>query len=236
MKTKPSRNRRWTPAELDELRHRYADEATQRIAADIARTPRACYGMADKLGLRKSDAYLAKVVAALAKAGAASGKSSLFTPGNVPWNAGTKGQGVSGRHPNTVKNYFGPGNRPHGWRPVGSTRVSADGYLQRKCSDTGYPPRDWVPVHRIVWEAAHGPVPARHRVTFRAGRIITDEASITPEALECISPAEAMRRNSLHARMPKPLARLVQLRGQITRQINRKLRERQQQTESTDNT
>ncbi|EMM6737362.1 HNH endonuclease, partial [Pseudomonas aeruginosa] len=38
---------------------------------------------------------------------------------------------------------FKKGQKPHTWLPVGSTRISADGYLQRKISDTGYPPRDW---------------------------------------------------------------------------------------------
>ena len=55
-------------------------------------------------------------------------------------------------------------------------------------SDTGYAPRDWVSVQRLVWEAAHGPIPPGHRIAFKGGKPVTDEALIVPEALECITP------------------------------------------------
>jgi hypothetical protein len=34
--------------------------------------------------------------------------------------------------------------------------------------------RNWVAVHRLVWEQAHGPVPPGHIVVFRPGRHTTD--------------------------------------------------------------
>ena len=213
--------RAWTGPELEQLRRRYADEPTQRIADSLGRSARSLYYKANALGLYKSAAYLEQVGQDLARAGASVSKLTRFKPGDRPWNAGTKGQGLTGLHPNTVRNHFGPGHRPATWLPVGSTRISHDGYLQRKLTDTGYPPRDWVPVHRSVWEAAHGPVPAGHRIVFLGGKPITDEALIVPEALECVTPAEMMRRNSYHRHLPPELARLVQLRGQLQRQIKR---------------
>ena len=45
---------------------------------------------------------------------------------------------------------------------------------------------------------------------------------ITPDVVECISRRENMLRNSVHTRLPKPLASLVQLRGALQRQINRR--------------
>ena len=62
---------------------------------------------------------------------------------------------------------FKPDTRPHTWKPIGSTRLSREGYLQRKISDTGYPPKDWVGVHILMWQEAHGPLPKGFAVSFR---------------------------------------------------------------------
>lgn len=196
------------------LRARYPHEPTAVLAAELGRTERMVYSQAKNLGVRKSEAYLASPAAC------------QFRPGFTPWNKGVKG--ATGKHPNTAAHHFKPGNRPHTWVPVGTLRVSPDGYLQRKLSDTGYWPRDWVGVHRSVWEAAHGPVPEGRVVVFKAGRRTTDAARITPDALECITRRELMQRNSVH-RHGSEIYRAAQLRGAITRQINRRLRAEQQQ-------
>lgn len=51
--------RHWTDIELEILRRNYADSATEDIARALERSPRAVYDMAEGLGLRKSEAYLA---------------------------------------------------------------------------------------------------------------------------------------------------------------------------------
>ena len=86
-------------------------------------------------------------------------------------------------------------------------------------------------VHRMVWEAAHGPVPEGHLVVFRPGQRTSVLGEITLERLDCITRAENCRRNSSHRHGPE-LQRLAQLRGCITRQINARLRKRQ--TEADD--
>ena len=80
-------------------------------------------------------------------------------------------------------------------------------------------------MHRLVWEAACGAVPDGHIVVFRPGRKTTDPDKITLDALELLTRAENMRRNSVHSKYPPEVARLVQLRGALTRQINRKAKE-----------
>jgi hypothetical protein len=47
---------------------------------------------------------------------------------------------------------------------------------------------------------------------------------ITLGRLELISRAENMRRNSYHTRYPKEVAQLIQLRGALNRQINKRLK------------
>lgn len=209
------------------MRRDYADCPTEQIAHRLARTARQVYSKAKNLGLRKSAGYLSSAAACRLTGDDARGREQRFKPGHATWNKGLRG--VTGKHPNTVKHHFRPKNRPHTWVPVGSFRMH-DGLVERKVSDTGYPPRDWVGVHRLVWTAAHGPVPPGHVVVFRPGRHSVDPERITIDSLECIDRRELMRRNSVH-RHGHEIYRAAQLRGAITRQINRRLRAEQQQHE-----
>jgi len=102
----------------------------------------------------------------------------------------------------------------HNHRPVGSTRVSVDGYIEIKTSE----PRTWRQLHRELWKEHHGAYPAKDRVVvFRDG----NQQHCVIENLEEISRADLCRRNSYHNYGPE-LAKLVQLRGAVTRQINLK--------------
>jgi hypothetical protein len=107
-------------------------------------------------------------------------------------------------------------------------RTTKDGYLQRKVSDTGHGATDWRAVHALVWESAHGPIPKGSVVIFKPGRKTTDESAIAADGLECLSRAELMRRNSVHSKYPPEIARLVQLRGAINRQINKRAHQEQE--------
>ena len=147
-----------------------------RLEYDEAVEEALCFGWVDskanKLGLRKSAAFFARDLGGRMLKGGRMSVATQFQPGATPWNKGQHYQAL-GR---SIDTQFKPGARPHTWRPVGSLRVNADGYLQRKLTDTRYPPRDWVAVHRTVWEAAHGPVPGQHVVVFkRTGQPINME-------------------------------------------------------------
>lgn len=90
------------------------------------------------------------------------------------------------------------------------------------------PVRRWIPVHRLVWEAAHGPIPSGHAVVFRPGQHSVDERAITLDKLELVTRAELMRRNSYHTNYPPELKKLVQLRGALVRKINHRSRKETQ--------
>jgi hypothetical protein len=108
---------------------------------------------------------------------------------------------------------FQPGSKPFNWVPVGTERVR-DGYLCRKLTDTGYPPRDWVPVHILLWREHHGTVPDGHVVVFRD----RNPRNIVLDNLECISRTELMRRNTVH-NMPAPLKQVIRLKGALKRRV-----------------
>lgn len=211
----PAGRRHWTRAEIDFLRISYPDTPTVEIAARLGRGIRATYEKANALGIGKSAAFLAS-----SRAGRFDGVRGLptrFKPGQTPWNKGTHFS-AGGR---SAETRFRKGQKPHTWNPVGHERITKDGILQRKVSDTGCTPRDYKAVHTLVWEAAHGPVPKGHIVVFRD----RDRRNFALANLECISRTENMRRNSVH-RLPKEVAQAVQLRGALNRKINRITKER----------
>lgn len=218
--------RRWTDVEIAVLRAFYPNSKTEDIAAALKRPTHAVYNKALAMGLRKSEAYLASPDAG--RLDGKRGAGSRFVAGQPSWNKGIKGS--SGQHPNTVRCHFRKGERRgaanNNYVPIGSERITKDGYLERKVTDDPniVPARRWVGVHRLVWEAAHGPIPPGHAVAFLPGRRTADAALITEDALELVSRGELARRNHPRARSPE-LASLVQLKGAITRQVNRIARE-----------
>lgn len=216
--------RAWTPYEIGELRTWYAIWPISKLAAHIGCSVAQVSQAAYHHGLRKSPQHLAKQRAQCQHAGNDPGAAHRFKPGFTPWNKGVPGS--TGKHPNTAANHFKPGNlngrAAHLVQPIGALHVTDEGILERKTGTLpGASNLRWTPVHRLVWQAAHGPVPAGHIVAFKPGRKSTELALITLDAIELITRAENMRRNSLH-NLPKDLAELVQLRGALNRQINKR--------------
>jgi len=103
------------------------------------------------------------------------------------------------------------------YQPIGTERITRDGYLERKIHD-GLPRQSrWRAVHLLLWEEANGRVPPGHAIAFRDG----DKRNLDLVNLHLVSRAELMRRNSCHNYGPE-MARLVQLKSAIARQINKR--------------
>ena len=147
--------------------------------------------------------------------GIRSGRTGRFEKGHTPHNKGVRGWQAGGR---SEKTRFKPGQRGINWMPVGSERITGEGILQRKVSDTGYPPRDWKSVHVLLWERHHGPVPDGHIVVFRDGNPVKIEI----ENLACITRAENLFRNSIH-NLPEALKDVIRIRGVLNRHINQRI-------------
>lgn len=212
-----SRGRRpWSAVEQAHLRRFFADTPTRQIADTLGRTPAQVWGEAGRLGLRKSPEYVAS--SCRIQRGARLGAQNQFKPGHQPWNRGTR-YAAGGR---SVETRFSKGNRPQTWKPVGSERLTKDGYLQRKISDTGDTPRDWRGVHILKWEEAHGPVPPGHALVFRDGNPLNAELA----NLELLTRAELMARNTIH-RFPPELKTTIRLVGKLKRTIRNVAREKQ---------
>ena len=207
--------RPWTDADRALLRARFPNEITRTIAADLGRSEQSVSAYAAYLGLKKSAEHLA------AHGGRLTGKDNRggrtrFQPGHQTWNKGAH-YAPGGRCGETQ---FKPGQRPHTWVPIGTEAINDDGYLKRKVRDDaplGMTRRNWVFVHRELWEKHNGPIPRGHAVVFRNG----DKADIRIENLELVTTRELMKRNSVH-NLPAPLLEVVRLKGAVVRQVNRR--------------
>jgi len=196
---KNHRQRLWTADEDAELRRLYDTMPSSAVAVALGRSKASVKNRVKKLGITKGH------------------NSCGFRPGNVPWNKGAHFI-AGGRSAETRfrKGHLG-GRALLLKQPVGALRINVDGYLERKINDDLPFIRRWRAEHLVLWEAVNGPLPAGHAVVFRDG----DKTNIALENLECITRAELMRRNSHHNHGPE-IAALVQLRGALSRQINRR--------------
>jgi hypothetical protein len=236
--TKPHNPRRqairhlWTPEEDQLLRASYEDLPTQDVAEKLGRSLAQVSSRARRLHLKKSQAFLDSERSGRIQRGRTDPRmaATQFQRGHEPWNAGTKG--LSGNHPNCRKTQFRKGvicgKAALLVQPIGAERV-VGGYLQRKTNNDRPFQGRWKFVHRLVWEAANGPIPPGFAVVFRPGMHSAVAQEITPEKLELVSRADLIRRNTYHNRYPKEICLLIQMRGQLTRRIHRKEKDHEEQ-------
>jgi hypothetical protein len=210
----------WTEAELRTLAKIYPDTSTAVVAQQLAISVDAVNCKAHALGLRKTEAYLASPAACRLRRGDNVGAATRYSKGHVPANKGLRRPGYCVG--NMASTQFKPGQRGSNWLPIGSTRINADGYLDRKISDTGYP-RDWRGEHILLWEEHLGPVPPKHCVCFKNH----NKTDIRIDNLQLLSRRERMRRNTIH-NLPKELVDVMRLRGRLNRQINKRVRHEEQ--------
>lgn len=113
----------------------------------------------------RSDVTLVHYNSLCKRNGWLTGRTGKITKGSISWNKGKKTPpGRGGNHPNARKTQFKPGVRQgiatNLYKPIGTERLSKEGYLERKIHD-GMPLQSrWRAVHLIRWEEKHGKIPA----------------------------------------------------------------------------
>ncbi len=99
--------------------------------------------------------------------------SGRIEKGAVAWNKGKKG--YMGANATSFKK----GQTPKNHRPVGSERITKDGYIQVKIAE----PRTWRLKHIVEWEKINGKLPKGHCIRILDG----DRTNCYIDNLICIS-------------------------------------------------
>ena len=88
------------------------------------------------------------------------GRDGRLQPGNVPANKGQKMPYNANSAATQFKKGHLGGSAAKRMKPIGTERLSKEGYLERKIHN-GLPMQSrWRAVHLIQWEEANGPIPA----------------------------------------------------------------------------
>lgn len=207
--------RYWTKAEDRLMRQKYPHIPTADLAAMLpGRSITVVYQRAQRIGLSKTEAYLSSPAAH--RLDGVKGMGTRFQKGQPSWNKG-RSYMPGGR----VKDgWFKKGGRSKRWDvegyALGALRLTTDGCLLIKATPSRHR-QSWKVMARFVWETEVGPIPRNHVIRAKNG----DAHDTRIENLECISRKENILRN-YHARYPLELRRLVQLRGALQRQINKR--------------
>lgn len=219
---------RVTDAEKAELKRRYPHEPTRDIARDMNRSVPSVSAMAKRLGLYKSDDYMTgEYKAGLRQRAEANPRwiAARIRPGAVPPNKGKRMPGYApGRMASTQFKKGRPAHKAANYVPIGTEKVDPKrNALMRKITDDPsiFPVKRWAPVHRLVWEAAHGPVPTGHFVCFKPGMKTLIAAEITLDRLELATNASHMKQYSYHNNYPKEVGEAIRAKACLTRTINR---------------
>lgn len=126
-----------------------------------------------------------------------SGLTGQFVKGQEIWNKGTKG--LTGAN----KTSFKKGNKSYNCVPLGTERISKDGYIQVKIQD-GHLQKNWRGKHILIWEKDNGPLPESHVIIFGDG----NKRNFDINNLICVSRAQLVRLNQY---------RLIQKDAELTR-------------------
>jgi hypothetical protein len=200
----------WTPLQLQSLREWYPHIKTAKVAEVLGLPIHLVNRKAYKLGLKKTPEYMASDDACKFRRDSKAGLLRRFPKGNVPWNKGVKGV----NYPGMEATQFKKGQHPYTWKPLGTERLSKEGYLQRKMHDTGVTRRDYVAVHHLLWRQHHGEIPDGHKIAFKDG----NKQNVVIGNLELVSHAEMMKRNTIH-NLPEELKEVLTLKGALNRRI-----------------
>lgn len=212
------KRRCWTAREVALVRELYPHTKTAKIARQLGCTVERIYSLAARLSLRKTPEYLASPDACHLRRGAKVGASHRFPKGHVPANKGLRRPGWGpGRMKETqFRKGVRQGIAVLVYKPIGTERISKDGYLERKVNDDLPLQRRWRAVHLIEWEKANGPLPRGFAVSFVNG----DKTDRRLENYTPISRADLCRRNSIH-NLPPAIKGAITMLGALKRRIRR---------------
>ena len=102
-----------------------------------------------------------------------SGLTGQFKKGNVPHNKDKKQVEYMSKEAieRTKKTRFKKGNKPKNYRPVGSERITKDGYIEVKVAD----PNKWETKNKIIYKQYFGDIPEGHKIIYADGNKLNND-------------------------------------------------------------
>lgn len=202
---------RFTDEQIEVLREKYPTTLAEDLAKDFGCTVGAVHQKAQKLGLKKDQAWIVENARQnLLKFGHRA-TFTQFRKGQTPANKGLRRPGYApGRMRETQ---FKKGQTARNKVPVGTTVIDSEGYKKIKIAE----PNKWQFYSRYLWEKHHGTIPPNHAIFYRDG----NRQNVTIENLELITRAELSRRNQAKslALYPTELRSAVIQLGKLKKEI-----------------
>jgi len=186
----------WTPREFEILRRLYPDCKTETLALILKRKASLISQKASLLGIKKSEGFKKSPISGRLMKGSEIGAATRFTNLMPGWNKGLKQADYMSPEmiEKTAKTRFKKGQDPHNTVPVGSERITKDGYVEIKTNhykDGDGKNKNFELKHRLLWVENFGEIPAGMVVSIRGD----DKVNFTIDDLELISMEENLQRN-----------------------------------------
>lgn len=144
-----------------------------------------------------------------------SGLTGKFRKGQTPHNKGKKmPKEVYEKVKHTM---FAKGNVPPNHRPVGSERISKDGYIEVKVAE----PNKWRLKQRVVYEEAKGKIPESCPIIFLDG----NKRNFDIDNLRCITRSELLYLNCNGLNNSNEITETGILMARLDRDKNKKKQE-----------
>ena len=119
----------------------------------------------------------------ISRHGLNTGRTGCFEKGHIPFNKGEKMPHET--YKKCAATMFKKGNIPKNHRPIGSERITRDGYVEIKIAE----PRKWALKHRYIWEQANGEIPEEHIIIFRDNdktNVSLDNLMMIPRSINAV--------------------------------------------------
>lgn len=209
----------WAPEKLEYLIANYSTTLNADLAAAIGCTVGAVFRKAYLFGLRKDKEFIREVFRKNMLNPDNPARKTQFKKGNVPANKGKKqnefmSQDAIERGKATR---FKKGDLPKNTLYDGAITIRrGKGYIYKYIRVAL---GKWVLLHRYIWTQEHGDIPSGMNVQFKDGNSL----NCAIDNLYLISRSDQLKNeNSFHARYPEEVRQLIQLKGALKRQINKR--------------
>lgn len=190
----------FTKQERDYVMQNYLSIPVKRLASDLGMSQ----GRVTRF-FKRNDLFIPREIIEQRK------RDSWLKKGHVAHNKGRKQKDYMSPEniAKSAKTRFKKGSTPPNTKPVGSERVTKDGYVEKKFKDIGYRLK-----HLHLWEQLNGKLPDGHCLECQDG----NKQNTDPSNWKLISRIESMYKHS-HANYPEEIIPSLVLTRKITKII-----------------